>query len=296
MANNKSKVQEYMSEQEYNEFLNDTFEKVKQHCDRYGLRCSLIFDQIHIYTRLEEFYFIPNPEGKVKLMHKDGILGTTFHEQFNKKKSLSEIVYYINRHTEYKYNPQKLRREKIGNLKRGSWYTLYYLGIDQGFANLGYCVMDENLHIIEKGNIRTSSQKPLQERLSIIYSKIENILIKYPEIKKAACELLFNNKKLVSGRNKSSSMMKTNMASGVLYLVCQQHGVTMYEYSPLTVKKQLTGNGRAEKEEVEEATKQLTGCDSFKVDHESDATAIAITLIKKTKWKDSGNYVDWTII
>lgn len=76
-------------------------------------------------------------------------------------------------------------------------------------------------------------------------------------------------------------MMKTNMASGILYLACQKHNIKMYEYSPLTVKKQLTGNGRATKEEVEEATKKLTNCDSFKVDHESDATAIAITLIKK---------------
>ena len=160
---------------------------------------------------------------------------------------------------------------------------MLFLGIDQGYANLGYCIMDEDLQIIEKGSIKTSSKKSLQERLSIIYYKIENILKTYPEIEKAACELLFNNKKLTSGRNKSSSMMKTNMASGVLYLICQQHGITMYEYSPLTVKKQLTGNGRASKEEVEVKTKELTNCESFKSDHESDATAIAITLIKKTQ-------------
>lgn len=156
-----------------------------------------------------------------------------------------------------------------------------YLGIDQGYANLGYSILDKDFNIIEKGNIKTDSKKTLQERLEIIYNQIEKILIKYPEVKKAACEILFTNKKLVGGRNKSSSMMKTNMASGVIFLACQKHEVTMYEYSPLTVKKQLTGNGKADKKEVEEATKQLTNCDTFKVDHESDATAIAITLIKK---------------
>lgn len=112
----KKLTTEYISEEEYNQLLEKSFEDAKKYCEKYGLRCELIFDEIHIYTNFEEFYFIPEMGEKINLMHRDGILGSKFHQQFYKKISIYELVKYIDHHTKYKYNPQKLKREKIGRI------------------------------------------------------------------------------------------------------------------------------------------------------------------------------------
>jgi crossover junction endodeoxyribonuclease RuvC len=52
----------------------------------------------------------------------------------------------------------------------------------------------------------------------------------------------------------------------------------IFEYAPNLVKKTITGNGHAEKEQVRIALKyQLTGCPEKLKDDESDALGVAIT-------------------
>ena len=49
-----------------------------------------------------------------------------------------------------------------------------------------------------------------------------------------------------------------------------------YEIAPTTVKKLLTGSGKASKEEVAEALESYVDCQTYESDDESDALAVGI--------------------
>lgn len=162
------------------------------------------------------------------------------------------------------------------------------IGIDQGYANLGIAILSYNLDskeisIKETQTITTSAQDEMTIRLKKIYDDIYVILKKYKNIKFAGCERLFHNNVQKNGRNKSANIMYTNMATGVIYYLCAKKHISMKEFAPTTVKKVLTGDGRATKEEVEKALNDLI--EKYKVEvksnHESDAIAIALTVINK---------------
>lgn len=170
--------------------------------------------------------------------------------------------------------------------------NVYGLGIDQGYANLGcsiirYSIKEDKFYIDEFKTIKTSSSLDLNKRLNKIYNAIEDILDNYPnEINIAGCEKLFHNSPMASkgnfGRNKSASIMRTNMATGVVYLLTAQRGIPIYEYAPTTVKKRVAGNGRATKEDVIYAVTEISlnqGV-SLKTEHEADSIAIGMTAIK----------------
>lgn len=164
------------------------------------------------------------------------------------------------------------------------------IGIDQGYANLGYCVMRLNLtsnhyKIEELGTIKTCSTEEMNKRLLSIYNSINNILNKYEDIKIAGCERLFHNKPMTENffqqRNKSASIMKTNMVTGVIYLLCGEKDINISDFPPTTVKKYLTNNGKSDKKELEEAINSFAVNNGLeiKTNHEADAIAIAITVI-----------------
>lgn len=162
------------------------------------------------------------------------------------------------------------------------------IGIDQGIANIGYSIIkfeldeDENekdINILESGTITTSSKKELRNRLVDIYNMIKEINSKY-NTNIVGCEkLFFNPKQKTTGRNKSASIMLTNMVSGVLFLFAGNEGLYIKDFTPGTVKKYVAGNGRASKEEVVNAVRELCEREGIELstDHEADAIAIGIT-------------------
>lgn len=169
--------------------------------------------------------------------------------------------------------------------------TITALGIDQGYANLGYSVIEFNLDtlkysIIESGTYKTKSTLPLNERLKNIYIKIEEVL-KDKNVKIAGCERLFHNNPMGNSsgglRNKSASIMRTNMASGVIYLLTAYYNILIEDYPPSTVKKQVTGNGRATKDDVIAVVQELANEFDMEVktEHQADSIAIGITTINK---------------
>lgn len=156
-------------------------------------------------------------------------------------------------------------------------------GIDQGIANCGYAVVEltpENeVIVLSHGTITTKSDKPLPSRILQIYEMINDLANEYNgDI--LSCERLFFSPKQKTGRNKSASIMYTNMATGVIFLLAEQQGLFFKDFVPGTVKKYLTGSGRATKEEIEESIKKYLGDNVvIKTEHESDAIAIGITAV-----------------
>lgn len=66
-------------------------------------------------------------------------------------------------------------------------------------------------------------------------------------------------------------------ARGVTMLAAVQRGVPIYEYTPLQVKVAVTGYGRAEKQQMQEMTKNILHLKEVpKPDDTADALAIAI--------------------
>ena len=67
-------------------------------------------------------------------------------------------------------------------------------------------------------------------------------------------------------------------ARGVVLLVCRQHNLPTFEYTPNEIKKTMTGYGGADKKQMQEMVKlHLNLKDVPKPDDAADALAAAIT-------------------
>ena len=74
-------------------------------------------------------------------------------------------------------------------------------------------------------------------------------------------------------------------------LACIQRLGNLYEYTPLQVKQAITGQGRAEKKQVQFMVKNIFGLEKVpKPDDAADAVAIALTHLQ-TNNKISNNQI-----
>ncbi len=147
------------------------------------------------------------------------------------------------------------------------------LGIDPGYAIVGYAVLDygsNRFAPVGIGHISTKEGVPFTSRLNDIYEDMVALIDTYqPE--QLAIEELFSNTNL-------KTVIKVGQARGVILLAAKRAGIPVFEYTPLQVKCSLTGYGRAEKNQVQEMTKKILGLtDIIKPDDAADAAALAIT-------------------
>ena len=52
-----------------NDFYETELKKVQKCCNKYGYHAFLRFDELHIRSKFESWYFIPNEFGGMKVMH-----------------------------------------------------------------------------------------------------------------------------------------------------------------------------------------------------------------------------------
>lgn len=145
------------------------------------------------------------------------------------------------------------------------------LGIDPGSHATGYGVIaaEPVVRMLGGGVIRTLSGTPLAERLLVIHTELSTVIDRFAPAQMAV-EDLFNAK------NARSSLMLGH-ARGVILLAGARAGLAVAEYAPREVKKALTGNGAATKEQVRFMVMRLLGLkESFPLD-QSDALAVALT-------------------
>ncbi len=146
------------------------------------------------------------------------------------------------------------------------------LGIDPGYAIVGWGVLDyekNKFSIVDFGAITTEAGTPFSERLQIIYEDISYIL-RTTQPQAIAMEKLFF-------QNNQKTAIDVAQARGVLMLAAQQHGVDVFEYTPLQVKQGVVGYGKAEKKQVMEMTRTILGLATVpKPDDTADALAMAI--------------------
>lgn len=127
------------------------------------------------------------------------------------------------------------------------------LGIDPGLQVCGYACLDvsrEQPRLIEAGVIRTPSDLPIEAKLNQIANDTESLLQNLrPEV--VAVEELYSH----YAHPKTAILM--GHARGVILQKCAQEAVEARNFSATRIKKSLTGNGRASKEQVQRTIQTL---------------------------------------
>ncbi len=119
------------------------------------------------------------------------------------------------------------------------------LGVDPGTNVLGYAMLEvdnKKLKVIDMGVVHLSSYDTHQEKLKEIFLQLQEVIETYLP-KEMAVEAPFFGKNV-------QSMLKLGRAQGVAMAAAMTMGVNITEFSPKKIKKAITGNGNASKEQV----------------------------------------------
>lgn len=147
------------------------------------------------------------------------------------------------------------------------------LGIDPGYAILGYGVIDVTagrMRPVDYGVIETTPDERFPERLERLYDGTKQLLKLYSPDCAAFEELFFY-------RNTTTALYVA-AGRGAAILSAQQERLPLYEYTPMQIKLAVTGDGHADKHAVQAMMKMLLGLrDVPKPDDAADALAAAIT-------------------
>jgi len=148
------------------------------------------------------------------------------------------------------------------------------LGIDPGTATTGYGLVrdlpDSSLQVVDYGTFVTPAGLPAPERLSMLYHRLqEMLLLHHPD--SAAVEKLFFQSNV-------KTAIAVGQARGVVLLALAEAGLEVAEYTPNEVKQAVTGYGSADKKQVQEMVRVLLAMPHIpEPDDAADALAIAIT-------------------
>lgn len=149
------------------------------------------------------------------------------------------------------------------------------LGIDPGTGIVGFGIIDVNgakKTLVDAGVIRTPAHQPNQERLITIYDELKEIILENKPKVMVVEQLFF-------ARNVTTAM-SVSQARGVILLLGEQLGLTLAEFTPLQIKQSMTGNGRADKKQVQEMVRVVLNLQEVpKPDDCADALAAALTYI-----------------
>lgn len=151
------------------------------------------------------------------------------------------------------------------------------LGIDPGTATTGFGVLKTkrggNFELLTFDWIHTDKNDASQKRLAVIHKEIKAVIRDFkPDI--IAIERLFF-------ATNAKSAIAVSEATGVIKLAASSKKVPIAEYTPMEIKKEITGSGRADKRAVKKAIRKLLSIRSpnrkkTHFDDVCDALAVAI--------------------
>jgi crossover junction endodeoxyribonuclease RuvC len=155
------------------------------------------------------------------------------------------------------------------------------LGIDPGTATTGYGLVHDreygSLESIEFGTIQTPADIEAHKRLSMLFSRLNELLLLHRPDSCAVEKLFF--------QSNVKTAIAVGQARGVVLLAISEAGLDMSEYTPNEVKQAVTGYGSAGKKQVQEMVRVLLGLpDIPRPDDAADALAIAITHLHTRKF------------
>ena len=124
---------------------------------------------------------------------------------------------------------------------------------------------------MDSGVIETRADVALEDRLARIYDGVAALLDKHaPRV--LVLEDLYTEYKF------PRAALAMAHARGVICLAAQQRGVALLALSPAEVKRAVTANGAASKEQVQHCVQRLFGLAELpRPSHVADALALAFT-------------------
>lgn len=145
------------------------------------------------------------------------------------------------------------------------------MGVDPGSNTTGYGIIRKNgarSEHLASGVVRVTPSSGHSKRLWEIYRKLEDQVREYaPTV--MVVESLFHG-------NNSQSLMKLSQVRGVILLLGENHGMDIFEYSPMEIKRGLTGYGRAEKTQMVFMVSKILGLEALRSPDQADALAMAL--------------------
>ncbi len=142
------------------------------------------------------------------------------------------------------------------------------LGIDPGYATMGWAVIDSDLKPVSFGAVETSPDELFDRRLVKLYNAINGIVNEYaPGC--AAIERLYFTKN-------TKTALDVAKCIGAVLLSLKLLNLEISEYNPVQVKQAITGYGRASKQQmISMVTKLFSMKEAPARDDIADALAIA---------------------
>ena len=158
-------------------------------------------------------------------------------------------------------------------MSRTGTSTYRVVGIDPGLNVTGYAVVDFGAGepaIVEAGTLTTNAKADLADRIAQIHADLVELLAEHkPDL--VAIEKLYAHYK-----HPRTSILMAH-ARGVVLLAARQERVAISNVAATHVKKSLTGNGHASKQQVQRAIQ--TVCNLPELPQPPDvADALAIAL------------------
>ncbi|MGB6068457.1 MAG: crossover junction endodeoxyribonuclease RuvC [Desulfomonilaceae bacterium] len=145
------------------------------------------------------------------------------------------------------------------------------IGVDPGSTATGYGIIRKNgvrpSHVAS-GVIRVSANLGQSKRIWEIYRRLDAVVREHrPSV--MVVESLFHS-------NNSQSLMKLSQVRGVILLLGEIYSMDIFEYSPMEIKKGLTGYGKAEKMQMIFMVGKVLALPTLKSPDQADALAMAI--------------------
>lgn len=147
------------------------------------------------------------------------------------------------------------------------------IGFDPGLNVTGYGVVEwttGRARLVEGGVLRGGRSATLGERLAKLHQSATELLAEHSPTA-VAIEELFSHYE----RPRTAILM--GHARGVLLLAASQRSIPVAHYLPTRVKKTMTGNGHASKDQIKQAVQLEFGlAEPIAVADVADALAIAL--------------------
>lgn len=154
------------------------------------------------------------------------------------------------------------------------------IGVDPGLNTTGFGIIDEKkgqISLIAYGTIKPPNKESLPNRLEYLNSHMKELLKKFDPIAMAIEDTFYSI-------NVKSALL-LGQAKGVLLLAAASMDIPSASYAPRKVKQSITGNGAADKKQLQYMVQQILKMDKPPSPLDvSDALAIALCHVNQNKY------------
>ena len=135
------------------------------------------------------------------------------------------------------------------------------MAIDASLTSSGIAITKFNKEIVMLHTIKTTANMPIHQRILFVYINLDKIIEDYKV------------KVILMESNYTGGSKEVNWIIGIIYLIAAMRGINVVTYAPASIKKAVTGNGRASKKEIKIAIHKIFG-DLKSNEHVRDALGI----------------------